>query len=204
KTTKNTNGSGYRQVSFVCEKQEQYNRKKNEYIIKRTGYSFIIRVNYHKRTKEFAITRLHLEHNYVLCPDARRFSNVIHRLDQNNLGLNEKFHDDRLRTKDIFSILSLNKIEMLFKTLYNAKNIIANIAIKPLYNDACNQDSAFIQAIFWIYHSAAAKFALSKDVLIIDTTYKTNRFSIPLIVICSIDRFGTTYPLAFALVYSET
>ncbi|CAG8843312.1 22856_t:CDS:1, partial [Racocetra persica] len=26
----------------------------------------------------------------------------------------------------------------------------------------------------------------------------------PLIVVCGIDRFGSTYPLAFALVYAET
>ncbi|CAG8845377.1 23830_t:CDS:1, partial [Gigaspora margarita] len=29
KTTRNTNGSGYRQVSFVCKKQGQYNGKKD-------------------------------------------------------------------------------------------------------------------------------------------------------------------------------
>ncbi|CAG8847898.1 22203_t:CDS:1, partial [Racocetra persica] len=29
-------------------------------------------------------------------------------------------------------------------------------------------------------------------------------FSMPMIVVCSINRFGSTYPLAFALVYSET
>ena len=44
----------------------------------------------------------------------------------------------------------------------------------------------------------------ARDVLIVDATYKTNRFSMPLIVICSVDRFGSTYPLAFVLVYSET
>ncbi|CAG8851160.1 1926_t:CDS:1, partial [Gigaspora margarita] len=79
--------------------------KKYEYITKRTGCPFIMRVNYHKCTKEFTITRLYLEYNHILCPDAKKFSNVIHRLNQNNLGLIEKFHDDKLRTKDIFSIL---------------------------------------------------------------------------------------------------
>ncbi|CAG8771680.1 21702_t:CDS:1, partial [Gigaspora rosea] len=42
------------------------------------------------------------------------------------------------------------------------------------------------------------------DVLIINAIYKTNRFFMPLIAICGIDRFGSTYPLAFVLVYSET
>ncbi|CAG8767940.1 20049_t:CDS:2, partial [Racocetra fulgida] len=104
KTTKNVNGS-YQQVSFVCEKQGEYNG-----------------------TKEL--------------------------------------HDNGLRTRDIFSVLSsisskyihkhnvynaisqqrlqklqgLSEIKMLLKTLHNDENIIAAVAMRPLYNNECDQD----------------------------------------------------------------
>ncbi|CAG8595566.1 13703_t:CDS:2, partial [Racocetra persica] len=163
KTTRNTDGSGYRQVSFVCKKQGQYNKKKDE-------------------TKDIFSILSSISSKY------------IHKHDIYNAVSRQRLQ----------KLQGLNEIEMLLKTLHNDENIMANIAIKPLYNDERDQDGAFIQAIFWIYCSTAAKFALSKDVLIIDATYKTNRFSMPLIVICSIDRFGTTYLLAFILVHSET
>ncbi|CAG8557107.1 15703_t:CDS:2, partial [Racocetra fulgida] len=68
------------------------------------------------------------------------------------------------------------------------------ISTKPAYNDERDQNGSFMQGIFWAYRSAVVEFAVGKDALIINATYKTN----------SIDRFGLTYHLAFALVYSET
>ncbi|CAG8675354.1 27960_t:CDS:2 [Racocetra persica] len=171
-----------------------------------------------------------LEHNHEPCLDTVKFSTVAHKFDKDVLGLIEKLHDDGLRTKDIFSVLNsvsckyihkpdvynavschcqyklhgLNEIEMLFKTLYDDENILGYTALKAAYNTERDQDSKFIQGIFWVYRNVFSEFMIAKDVLIIDATYKTNRFSMPLIVICSIDRFGSTYPLAFILVYSKT
>ncbi|CAG8806225.1 27679_t:CDS:2, partial [Gigaspora margarita] len=170
------------------------------------------------------------EHNYEICLEATKFSTTIRKFDQNDFELIEKLSDDGLQTKDIFLVLNsvsskyvykpdiynamscqcqcklqgLSKIEVLLKTLKNDNNIIGDIAIKPVYNDEHDQNGEFIQAIFWAYHNAIHEVAIAKDVLIIDTTYKTNRFSIPLVVICSIDHFGSLYPLAYAFIYSET
>ncbi|CAG8694023.1 31043_t:CDS:2 [Gigaspora margarita] len=152
---------------------------------------------------------------------------IIHKFDQDDLGLIERLYDNRLRIKDIFSVLnlvsskyihkpdvynaisrqhqyklqSLNEIEVLLKTLQGDENILCSIATKTAHNDEHNQDGEFIQAIFWLYCYAISQFAVAKDVLIIDATYKINRFLMPLIVICSVDQYGSTYPLAFALVY---
>ncbi|CAG8817725.1 40979_t:CDS:2, partial [Gigaspora margarita] len=157
RTSKNPDGSSYKQAFFVCEKQGKYD----------------------------------------------------------NLGLIEKLHNDSFRTRDIFSVLNsisskythkpnvyntmsrqrqrklqgLDEIEILFKTLRNDENIIDNVATKAIHNDECDQDGAFIQAVFWAYRSAFLDFSIAIDVLVIDATYKTNRFSMPLIVICSIDQF---------------
>ncbi|CAG8706058.1 16237_t:CDS:1, partial [Cetraspora pellucida] len=47
----------------------------------------------------------------------------------------------------------LTKIELLLKSLYNDKNIIKNVALKTVYNSARDQNSKFIQAIFWAYYA---------------------------------------------------
>ncbi|CAG8727417.1 11075_t:CDS:1, partial [Racocetra persica] len=104
------------------------------------------------------------------------------------------------RTVDISNITSDNNL----KILQNDENIVGTVVTKIAYNDERDQDGAFIQAIFWAYYSTISMFSVAKDVLLIDATYKINQFSMPLIVICAIDQFGSTYPLAFALVYSET
>ncbi|CAG8539471.1 7968_t:CDS:2, partial [Racocetra fulgida] len=194
RTTRNSEGNGYRQAFFVCEKQWSYNEKNEAYTTKRIGCQFVIRLNYRKHLKEFAITKLCLEHNHVIYPDARKFSINMRKMDQNELGTIKDLHNKGLRTKDIYTVLAsvsskyvykrdvynavghqhqqklqgLNDIEMLFKTLEHDENIIASIATKPAYNDECDQDGSFIQAIFWAHQNAFSEFAVVKDVLVVD------------------------------------
>ncbi|CAG8804678.1 35353_t:CDS:1, partial [Racocetra persica] len=93
KTTKNSDNS-YRQALFVCEKQGKYGGKNEEFITKRTGCPFAIGLNYHKHTNEYVITKSCLEHNYDICLSATKFSTVIRKLDDDDLGLVEKLYDN--------------------------------------------------------------------------------------------------------------
>ncbi|CAG8795443.1 9240_t:CDS:2, partial [Cetraspora pellucida] len=86
KTTKNSNGSGYRQVLFAYKKQH---------------------------TNKFAITRLHLKHNHKIYSDARKFSSNMHKFDQDELGTIEKLHDTGLQTKDIYVVLISISLKIL-------------------------------------------------------------------------------------------
>ncbi|CAG8436983.1 10490_t:CDS:2, partial [Ambispora gerdemannii] len=157
KTSKNPNSS-------------DYSEKNEKHTIKRTGCPFSVGVNYRKRAQEFIITKLYLEHNHDFCLDVTKFNTVMRKFDQNNLDLIEKFHNDNLRTKNIFSVLNsvsskyiyksdvynavshqhqcklqdLNEIEILFKTLQNDENIIGNVVTKAAHNDERDQDGAFI------------------------------------------------------------
>ncbi|CAG8746548.1 18279_t:CDS:2, partial [Gigaspora rosea] len=145
KTTKNPDNI-YRQAHFACEKQEKYIRKNDAYTMKRIGCPFVISINYCKRNKEFAITRSCLEHNHEVCSDATKFSTVVRKLNQDDLGLIETLHSNGLRTKDIFSVLN--------SVLLNA------------FNDEQDQDGAFMQAIFWAYRNAISEFSVGKDIWI--------------------------------------
>ncbi|CAG8680632.1 12912_t:CDS:2, partial [Racocetra fulgida] len=156
RTTKNPDGSGYRQAYFVCERQGKYGGKEEKHTTKRTGCPFMIGINYRKRSKNFVITN----------PAIRKF-------DQDDLGLIEKLCDNGLRTRDIFSVLNsvsskyvhkpdvynaisrqrqkklqgLNEIEVLLKTLQHDENVLGSIATKAIHNDERDQDGEFIQAL---------------------------------------------------------
>ncbi|CAG8829431.1 10015_t:CDS:2, partial [Cetraspora pellucida] len=177
KTTRNTDNSGYQQALFVCERQGKYNGTNDSSLV----------------------------HNHKLCSDAVKFSTVVRKLDKDDLGLIESLHDNGLRTKDIFSVLASVSSKYIHKPdIYNTVSHQRYAVLKDVYGTEWDQDGEFVQGVFWAYCSAFSEFVIARDVLIVDATYKTNRFSMPLIVICSIDHFGSTYPLAFALVYSET
>ncbi|CAG8738707.1 40703_t:CDS:2, partial [Gigaspora margarita] len=151
RTSKNPNGSSYKQAFFVCKKQGKYSGPNKKYTT------------------------------------SEQFSTVMRKLDQDNLGLIEKLHNDGLRTRDIFFVL--NSISSKHTHKSDVYNAVSNIATKAIHNDEHDQDRAFIQAVFWAYYSAFLDFSVAMDVLVIDVTYKTNCFLIPLIIICSIDQF---------------
>ncbi len=101
-------------------------------------------------------------------------------------------------------INGLNEVQMLMKTLSNDLEVIAKVwVLKPKQNES-DQDGKFLQGIFWAYKEQINTFSIAKDITIIDSTYKTNRFTFPLVVICGINKFGSTYPIAFALIAAET
>ncbi|CAG8778695.1 17977_t:CDS:2, partial [Cetraspora pellucida] len=166
KTTKNFDNS-YRQALFVYEKQEKYSSKNKEFITKCTGCLFAIGLNYHKHANEYVIMKSCLKHNHDICLNATKFSTVIRKLDNNDLGLVEKLYDNGLRTKDIFSVLNSvsskyihkpdvynavsHQHKLLLKTLHDNESIIENIVLKTAYNSERDQDGEFIQAVFWAY-----------------------------------------------------
>ncbi|CAG8635989.1 20081_t:CDS:2, partial [Racocetra persica] len=168
---------------------KKYGGKNEEFITKRTECPFAIGLNYYKCTNEYVIMKSYLEHNHDICLSATKFSTIIRKLDDDDLGLVEKLYDNGLRTKDIFSVLNsvsskyihkpdvynavsrqrkrklqgLTEIELLLKTLCDDESIIGNIALKTVYNSERDQDGEFIQAVFWAYHASLSEFTIGKD-----------------------------------------
>ncbi|CAG8707600.1 11723_t:CDS:1, partial [Scutellospora calospora] len=109
------------QATFACEKQGKYNGKKDTYSTKRTSCQFSISLNYRKCKNEFAITQVCLEHNHIICPDARKFSINMYKLDQNELDMIKNLYDSGLQTKDIYAFLaSISSKYVLKHDVYNA------------------------------------------------------------------------------------
>ncbi|CAG8465578.1 7409_t:CDS:2, partial [Gigaspora margarita] len=92
--------------------------------------------------------------------------------DQKNLQLQIHHNPDiynAISHQCQYKLQSLNEIEVLLKTLQDDKNILCSIATKTAHNNECDQDSEFIQAIFWSYCYAFSQFAVAKNELALIT-----------------------------------
>ncbi|CAG8484450.1 16018_t:CDS:2 [Cetraspora pellucida] len=92
----------------------------------------------------------------------------------------------------------LAEVEFLIKNLHENSEIIVYFAINKTTNEN------FLNGIFWAYHISFTYFSKGHNVIIIDVIYKTNWFNMPLVVICFVDTYRSTYILALALISQET
>ncbi|CAG8537867.1 5200_t:CDS:2 [Racocetra persica] len=135
KTTRNSEGNGYRQAFFICEKQ-----------------GAIMEKTMHMLLSE--------QHNHVIYPDAKKFSINMPSVSSKYVHKRDVYNAVGRQRQQ--KLQELNEIEMLLRTLENDENIIASIATKPAYNDEHNQDGSFIQAIFWAHQNVFSEFAVAK------------------------------------------
>lgn len=229
--TRKSNENVYLLATFVCEKYGSYRgKKKIGFRSKKTECPFAIRVNYRSRNNVYVITSVHLEHNHVLLPEASVFSTGMRKLTVDDCALTEMLDRNAMRTKDVIPILAdvtgryihkadvynavsrsrrrklqgLTEVELLIKCLCDDPDIVAALSVEALNENESDQDGAFLRGMFWAYRSSLRQFSQAADLLVVDATYKTNRFSMPLVVVCAVDRFGSTYLIALALIHGET
>jgi len=108
---------------------------------------------------------------------------------------------DRLRRE---KLNGLNEVEMLLKYLRDDNDVICYLTAECITNTVKDRDGRFLKGVFWAYRTSLEQFHIASDILIIDATYKTNRFKMPLVAICAVDRFGKSYLVGLALIVQET
>jgi hypothetical protein len=105
-----------------------------------------------------------------------------------------------------------SKIEALYDILQtNFKDLPAN----PLFpyadnNDtikyfACHQDDdeGRLHVLFWAYLYSIAGFKEHPNVIMLDCTYKTNKFNMPSLYIVGIASMNTTYDIAYCVLLNK-
>jgi len=61
-----------------------------------------------------------------------------------------------------------------------------------------------IKTLFFVHKGMTELLYNNPEVLIMDCTYKTNRYRMPLLTICGVTSLGTTFIVGFAFVHKET
>ena len=178
------------------------------------------RLNTNTEAYTFTPTRI-LEHNHPLKPEtttmtakARRFTTA--QLDQIN-----SLHALKVPVPLIMEELKKNTTTIIQdRDIYNAlqtsqKNCVDGLSQVQGLIDALDKNPEFIYDVggdaenqmLWLTFASRrslAQFRSMSFVLLMDATYKTNRFNLPLLIISSIDAFGKSYIVACSLLRHET
>ena len=74
---------------------------------------------------------------------------------------------------------------------------------KYIHWSRCYQDSEVVSDIFWTHHDSVKLLNAFNIVLLMDSTYKTNKYRLPLLEIVGVTSTGLTFSVAFVLLSNE-
>ncbi|KAE9042983.1 hypothetical protein PR001_g5984 [Phytophthora rubi] len=113
-------------------------------------------------------------------------------------------HDSFVIPKDIANTRSaVRSHELSTNTAMEA--LFADLSKRGfLYRYETNQETQELRYLFWAHPSTAALYRRHYDVLVVDCTYKTNKFKVPLFNIISVTGFNTVLPVAQCWLPGET
>jgi len=74
---------------------------------------------------------------------------------------------------------------------------------KYIHWNRCQESSQFVSDIFWNHPDSLKLLNAFSIVLLMDSTYKTNKYRLPLLEIVGVTSIGLTFSVAFVLMSSE-
>jgi len=175
------------------------------------------RINGRKQAdNKWKINLTNLEHNHerplslVGISNARRDSNTqskeILRLSEANVRprqivrlLNES---NLLTRKDIYNIISTEKRKKLGNRSV-LEYLMEHLAETNCFHRHFESDSGTLTSLFFAFEEAIALGKRFKTTFVVDATYKTNRFKLPLLHFIGIDCFGRSFSACFMLMSKE-
>ncbi|CAG8836490.1 11872_t:CDS:2, partial [Gigaspora margarita] len=130
--------------------------------------------------KEYCIRNVDLEHNHVLDSAAVMFDPGHRRLSHN-----ENIH---------------------IQTLYDGGVPVPTIVnmLTEQYSRYIHINNGKLYCLFFATHSAISAFKHYPEITLMDSTYKTNRFGMPLLLISGVNAMGMTFLIASCLLANET
>ncbi|CAG8585902.1 6467_t:CDS:2 [Cetraspora pellucida] len=173
-------------------------------------HSFTIRLNYTDKNLGFLI-RAEIVCHYARAPSNKSsglrrtksvaidIAAVVFDLGHCKLSNVENMHvrmlyNGEVPVPTIINMLSLSQTVKLLCSLNNNNEY--------LFTYSVNNNK--LHCLFFTTHSAVAKFKYYPEVLLMDSTYKTNCFVMPLLLISSVDAIGIIFLVASRLLANET
>jgi hypothetical protein len=115
------------------------------------------------------------------------------------------FPNDNIKVVDINNLLV--KLFNQKRTINDSQELIDQLvfskATKGGYLDIKKSDDNRLEALYWSSKDMLDSYQLYSDVVLLDSTYRTNRFSLPLVVISGVTNEGLNTIFAFALISNE-
>ena len=213
----------YRRVDLCCDRGGRDRRSEaaglRNATSRKTGCPFSLKVNL--IAGRWVPTVLHAAHNHRPSLDAA--SHPIHRkktwTEEQRQEVRSHFRTTLASARDITSIMS-SKYPLQTWTRDDVRNEISKAREESLagytptqalvrelearkIRHFYRQNQGHISAILWTLPWCEEMWRKNAEVMIIDNTYKTNRFKLPFLNICGISNISMTFNIAFALISKE-
>ncbi|PIN15012.1 hypothetical protein CDL12_12352 [Handroanthus impetiginosus] len=111
------------------------------------------------------------------------------------------------RRKDVYNYLNKQRMQMIKDGDVNtALSLLDGMKLhdKGMIFEYTVDEEQTLTRLFWTDGLSRAEFDLFGDVLMFDSTYKTNTYCFPLVIMCGVNNHFSTCVFGAALLYNET
>ena len=148
--------------------------------------------------------RAHPVHRHLSSPDR----STVHKL--SNAGIEPRkiqsylhLNSDTLATQqDIYNYIAQGKRE-LAKGQSNMHALANELENEGFWSQICLDESSRVTSVFFAHPSSLRYLKLYPEVLVLDCTYKVNKYSMPLLDIVGVDACQRSFCIAFAFLSGE-
>lgn len=187
----------------------------------KTNCPFKLNFRRHALSGIYSFTTKHvLSHNHPMDPVSTVVASKARRLTSSQINLVDAMHAMEVPISRITEVLQKKtRIKILNKDLYNSKSRSERAHIDGLcqVQDLLmalrdNEEAVYkvgsdanseLKWLTFATRNALAQFGRMSFVLLMDATYKTNTFDMPLLLFSSVDHFGRSYIVACSLLTDE-
>ncbi|CAG8780811.1 524_t:CDS:2, partial [Dentiscutata erythropus] len=185
-----------------------------------TGCQFKVTVRWVKNENQYCIKSANIEHNHLLDSAVVIFDPGYRKLSSNEKTQIQVLHNSGIPIPTIVNMLTEEYSRYIHsKYVYNALTCQAHDRIKglsqvaELLNNLQNKEEYTVTysvrnnklySLFFTTSNSLMVFKRYPQIVLMDSTYKTNRFGMPLLLISGVDAIGITFLIASRLISNET
>ncbi|CAG8674444.1 7504_t:CDS:2 [Cetraspora pellucida] len=162
----------------------------NAYTITQGFATRLVTVHWAKNENKYHIKLANLEHNHSMDSAVVIFDPGYQKLSNNKKAQIQVLHNSDARNR----IKGLSQVAKLLNNLQN----------KDKYKITYSVKNNRLYSLFFTTSDSLMTFEHYSEVILMDSTYKTNRFGMPLLLISGIDAMGITFLIASRLISDET
>ncbi|KAL7105840.1 hypothetical protein ACP275_07G070800 [Erythranthe tilingii] len=206
----------YREWVCACEgfrrrPKADYTRKREAKVVTRCGCIACFRVAHDRFSGHYSVTKFERQHNHDLRGYKKRYISMP---DKCMLNLITDAGFRPCQAMDLLEQLAggVGKMSFTRKDGYNWLNSMrlkrieggdVNTIVSFFYKYTVNDQGA-LSKLFWCDGASRAEYEIFGDVLIFDSTYKTNKYFYPLVIFSGTNNHGSTFIFGASFMYNET
>nr|KAJ0208671.1 hypothetical protein LSAT_V11C400191360 [Lactuca sativa] len=161
---------------------DQHNHSPAQYM---EGHAFARRLKEHEKQLVADLTNLNVTPHDIL--------SIIKERDENNVSTLKTIYNERLKLRSSWNY-GKTPMQVLMEIL-NEKHFVTDFSVNSISNE--------LENLFFIHPRSLNIWKAFPHVLIIDATYKTNKYGMPFVQIVGTTSTNKTFSIAFAFIVNE-